>query len=272
MRFRFYAAAGAALLLMGPLGCRAQEKQAANMPMKVLEGVTSGKTKVVDLTYAIRAGLPAWPGDTRTFEATVIGEPQRDGYFSRSFWMLEHYGTHMDAPAHFPPGKDTVDEIPASKLVGPAVVIDVTAEAAKNPDYRLTTARIEEWERRHGTIPRGAIVLLRTGWAARWPDEARYRNEDAKGVMHTPGYSVEAAKLLIQRGVNGLGIDTLSIDYGESKTYEVHRTALPAGLYQLENLANLDALPATGAWIVAAPIKLEGGSGGPCRVLAFLPE
>lgn len=236
-----------------------------------LRGVTSGKTRVVDLTYAINGKLPAWPGDGHVFEAKVTATPEKDGYFARSFWMLEHYGTHMDAPAHFPPGKLTVDEIPTTHLFGPAVVIDVREEATKDADYRLTTARVEKWEAAHGKVPQGAIVLLRTGWAARWPDQARYRNMDAQGVMHFPGYSVEAAKLLIARGVVGLGIDTLSIDYGPSKDFEVHRVDLPANLYNLENLASLDALPESGAFVIAAPIKLEGGSGGACRVFALLP-
>jgi kynurenine formamidase len=268
-----YSFLGIALLaLAGALTCAAQQNQNTSMPSDVVKGVSSGATRVVDLSYAIRAGLPAWPGDSRTFEATPLGDPARDGYFTRSFWMLEHYGTHMDAPAHFPPGKATVDQISPNNLIGPAVLIDVSSEAGKNPDYRLTTARIEAWERAHGKILRGSIVLLRTGWSSRWPDETRYRNEDAQGVMHTPGYSVEAAQMLIERGASGLGIDTLSIDYGLSKNFEVHRVALPAGLYQLENLANLAALPESGAWLVVAPIKLAGGSGGPCRVFALLPQ
>jgi len=177
----------------------------------------------------------------------------------------------MDAPAHFPPGKITVDEIPVTHFFGPAVVIDVQAEAAKDADYRLRVTRVEKWEALHGHIPAGSIVLLRTGWGARWPDQTSYRNMDANGAMHFPGYSVEAAKLLMERGVVGLGIDTLSIDYGESKNFEVHRVDLPGGLFNLENLANLDELPEAGAFLIAAPIKLEGGSGGPCRVFAILP-
>jgi kynurenine formamidase len=238
----------------------------------LLAGVTTGDTRVVDLTYAINSHLPAWPGDKRVFEAEVNASPEKNGYFTRSFWMLEHYGTHMDAPAHFPPGKVTLDEIPVQKFFGPAVLIDVRAESKKNTDYRLTPERITEWENRHGVIPAGAIVILRSGWAARWPDEARYRNLDSAGVMHFPGYSVESAKLLISRGASGLGIDTLSIDYGASKDFEVHRLTLPANLYHLENLANLDQLPESGAFIIAAPIKLEGGSGGPCRVFALMPS
>jgi kynurenine formamidase len=236
-----------------------------------LRGISDGSTRVVDMTYAINDKLPAWPGDDRTFEAKVVATPQKDGYFARSFWTLEHYGTHLDAPAHFPPGKEYLDQIPVAHFFGPAVVIDVRDEVSKDPDYRLRVMRVEKWEALHGKVPTGAIVLLRTGWSSRWPDRARYRNTDANGVMHFPGYSVEAAKLLIERGAVGLGIDTLSIDYGPSKDFEVHRTGLPAGLYNLENLANLDQLPDAGAFLIVAPIKLEGGSGGPVRVFALLP-
>ena len=250
----------------------AQEKHAgAGAPQDWLRGISSGKTVVVDMTYALNGKLPAWPGDERTFEAQNNATPEKDGYFTRSFWMLEHYATHMDAPAHFPPGKETLDKIPDTHFFGPAVVIDVREESSKDADYRLTIARIEKWEAAHGRVPAGAIVMLRTGWASRWPDQTRYRNMDANGVMHFPGYSVESASLLMERRAVGLGIDTLSIDYGASKAFEVHHVDLPAGLYNLETLANLDELPEAGAFAIAAPIKLEGGSGGPVRVFALLP-
>jgi kynurenine formamidase len=249
----------------------AQAKNAPS-PQSCLRGISDGSTRVVDMTYAINDKLPAWPGDDRTFEAKVVATPEKDGYFARSFWTLEHYGTHLDAPAHFPPGKLYLDQVPPDHLFGPAVVIDVREEVTKDPDYRLRVMRVEKWEAQHGRIPKGSIVLLRTGWSSRWPDQARYRNMDASGVMHFPGFSVEAAKLLIEHGAVGLGIDTLSIDYGPSKDFEVHRVDLPAGLYNLENLANLDQLPEAGASLIAAPIKLEGGSGGPVRVFAVLPN
>jgi kynurenine formamidase len=238
---------------------------------QLLEPVPGGMTRVVDLSYAINDKLVAWPGDDRVFEAKVNGTVEKDGYFTRSFWMLEHYGTHLDAPVHFPPGQTAVDKIAAEKLFGPAVVIDVQAESARDPDYRLTSERIGRWEKQHGRIPEHAIVLLRTGWAARWPDAAKYRNQDAQGKMHFPGYSVEAARMLLERHVNGVGCDTLSIDYGASGDFPVHHLVLGAELYQLENLANLSELPETGAFLIVAPIKLEGGSGGPARVFALLP-
>src|SRR5882672_445170 len=237
----------------------------------VLEGVPSGKTRVLDLSYAINDKLVPWPGDEKFFEAKVNATIEKNGYFTRSFWMLEHYGTHVDAPAHFRSGKATVDQIPAKKLMGPAVVLDVRAEGAKDADFQLPSASVEEWEKRHGRIPEGAIVLLRTGWATRWPDAQRYRNQDAQGKMHFPGFSSVAAKLLIERKVSGLGCDTMSIDYGASGDFAVHHLALGAGLYHLENLADLTELPESGAFLIAAPIKLEGGSGGPVRVFALLP-
>jgi len=270
------AALACAFLIFGLVRLRAESPQVplnkrAISPQAWLRGVSDGSTRVVDMTYAINGKLPAWPGTDRTFEAKVEATPEKDGYFARSFWTLEHYGTHMDAPAHFPPGKEYLDQIPVQHLFAPAVVIDVRDEVGKEPDYRLRVMRVEKWEALHGRIPAGAVVLLRTGWASRWPDQARYRNMDAAQVMHFPGFSVEAARLLIERGAVGLGIDTLSIDYGPSKDFEVHRVTLPAGLYQLENLANLDQLPDAGAFLISAPIKLEGGSGGPVRVFALLP-
>jgi kynurenine formamidase len=235
----------------------------------LLSGIVDGKTRVLDLSYAINDKLVPWPGDEKVFEAKVNATVEKNGYFTRSFWMLEHYGTHLDAPIHFPPGKATVDQIAAKQFFGPAVVLDVRAEAAKDADYQVPAARVEEWEKKHGRISAGSIVLLRTGWASRWPDAQKYRNQDAQGKMHFPGFSAEAAKLLISRRVSGIGCDTLSADYGASEDFAVHHLVLGAGLYQLENLADLSEVPEAGAFLVVAPIKLEGGSGGAVRVFAI---
>jgi kynurenine formamidase len=237
----------------------------------MLDEIQSGKTRVLDLSYAINDKLVPWPGDEKWFEAKVNATVEKNGYFTRSFWMLEHYGTHLDAPAHFPPGKTTVDQIPVKQFFGLAVVLDVRADGVKDADYKLPAVRIEDWEKRHGRIAAGSIVLLRTGWDSRWPDAQKYRNQDAQGKMHFPGFSLGAAKLLVERKVSGLGCDTMSIDYGASGDFAVHHLALGAGLYHLENLADLSGLPETGAFLVVAPIKLEGGSGGPVRVFALLP-
>jgi kynurenine formamidase len=257
----------AALLCAGSLAC----SQKITSPPELSE-VATGKTRVIDLTYAVSEKQVPWPGDAKGFEAKENATVAKNGYFTRSFWMLEHYGTHMDAPAHFPPGKTTLDKIPVEKFFGPAVVMDVREDAARNPDYTLTVKRVEDWERKYGAIPAGAIVLLRTGWASRWPDVARYRNQDAEGKMHFPGFSVEAAKILLQRKISGLGCDTLSIDPGNSPNFPVHTLVLGSDVYQLENLANLQDLPEAGAFLIAAPIKLEGGSGGAVRVFALVGE
>ena len=234
----------------------------------LLSGIANGKTRVLDLSYAINDKLVPWPGDKRWFEAQVNATVEKNGYFTRSFWMLEHYGTHLDAPIHFPPGKATVDQIPAKQFFGPAVVLDVSEEGAKNADYQAPVARVEDWEKKHGQISEGSIVLLRTGWASRWPDARKYRNQDAQGKMHFPGFSADAAKLLVSRKVSGIGCDTLSVDYGASEDFAVHHLVLGAGLYELENLSDLSEVPEAGAFLVVAPIKLEGGSGGPVRVFA----
>src|SRR6266403_3986427 len=244
----------------------------STMQKPLLEDIATGKTRVIDLSYALSDKLVPWPGDAKAFEAKVNASVEKNGYFTRSFWMLEHYGTHMDAPAHFPPGKTTLEKIPVEKFFGPAVILDVRSQAERDPDYELTLKRIEAWEEKHGKIPAGAIVVLRTGWASRWPDVARYRNQDANGIMHFPGFSVDAAKFLLKRKISGLGCDTLSIDPGNSTDFPAHRTVLGADVFQLENLADLKDLPEAGAFLIAAPIKLEGGSGGPVRVFGLLAE
>src|SRR6266436_7219129 len=259
-------------LVFFPLGAGTTALAQNPMPKPQLEEIASGKTRVIDLSYALSDNLVPWPGDAKAFEAKVNASVEKNGYFTRSFWMLEHYGTHMDAPAHFPPGITTVDKIPVEKFFGSAVIIDVRYEAERNPDYQLTVKRIEAWEEKHGKIPAGAIVVLLTGWASRWPDVSRYRNQDANGTMHFPGFSVDAAKLLLDRKISGLGCDTLSIDPGNSKDFPAHHLVLGGEVYQLENLADLKDLPEAGAFLIAAPIKLEGGSGGPVRVFALVAE
>jgi len=227
--------------------------------------------RVLDLSYAVSDALPQWPGDAKSFEARTDCKIDEDGFFTRSFWMREHYGTHLDAPAHFVAGGTTAEQIPPERLFGPAVVLDVQDAAASDPDYELAAGRVTAWETEHGRVPRGAIVLLRTGWAARWPDANRYRNQDAAGTMHFPGFGADAVRILLERKVSGIGCDTMSVDPGRSREYLVHRLALGAGLYQIENLADLSALPESGTFLVVAPIKLKGGSGAPCRVFALLP-
>lgn len=226
----------------------------------------------VDLTHTINGKVPTYePGQNSDFHVRTVATIAKDSYFAREFSMPEHYGTHIDAPAHFVAGLWTVDQIPTERLLAPLVVLDVQAKAKQNPDYQLGPDDIADWEKVHGQIPQGAVVVARTGWESRWNTPAEYRNADSKGTLHFPGYSLDAARFLVEgRNVIGLGIDTLSIDYGPSKDFPVHKYTLSHSLYHLENVANLQLVPASGAMVVVAPIKLEGGSGGPVRILALV--
>jgi kynurenine formamidase len=235
--------------------------------------------RAVDLTHPFDEKTPYWPTSPSGFELKRLHYgPVDAGYFyaANSFCAPEHGGTHLDAPIHFAQGRPTVDQIPLERLIGPAVVIDVSRPAAADADYRLSLEDVRAWERRQGAIPAGAIVLLRTGWSARWPDKKRYYGDDTPGDasrLHFPSYGEEAARFLVEtRKVSALGVDTASIDYGPSKDFVVHRVALGASVPGLENLDHLDALPERGAWVVALPMKIAGGSGAPLRAVAFLPR
>lgn len=267
---RAFCAKGGKLLVLATLASPAAIPQQTAPASNLAQTLVAGKTRIVDLTHPLAEKYPAWPGDAKPFEAAMNATIAKHGYFTRRVSFLEHFGTHLDAPAHFVEGQPTVEKIPAERLFALAVILDVRAEAAKDADYQLAAAKIEAWEKKNGRIPAGAIVLLRTGWARRWPDQTRYRNADPSGAMHFPGFSVEATKLLLARRVAALGIDALSVDYGASKDFAVHKLSHSAGLYHLENLADLSALPESGAFLIVAPIKLEGGSGGPARVFALL--
>jgi kynurenine formamidase len=227
---------------------------------------------VVDLTHALSSQGPNYEMSAKpVFQAKTVASVDKDGYFAREISLPEHFGTHLDAPAHFVAGLWTVDQIPAERLVAPLAVIDVSANVKGNADYQISVEDIAKWEQAHGQISQGAVVITHTGWDARWNSITDYRNADSNGVLHFPGYSQEAAKFLVEgRNVVGLGIDTLSIDYGPSKDFPVHHYTLSHSLYHLENVANLDHAPASGAIVVVAPMKLEGGSGGPVRILALV--
>ena len=233
--------------------------------------------RVVDLSHAFDERTLYWPTSPSAFERKQLHHgPTAGGYFyaAGAFCTPEHGGTHLDAPIHFHEGRRTLAEIPLDQLMGPAVVVDVSARAAADADYRLTRADLDAWEKRHGAIPRGAIVLLRTGWSARWPDRKRYLGDDTPGDasrLHFPSFGRDAAQWLVQtREVAALGVDTASIDHGPSTDFIVHRIAAAANVPGLENLTNLDQLPERGAWVIALPMKIGGGSGGPLRAIALV--
>ncbi|MDP9263343.1 MAG: cyclase family protein [Acidobacteriota bacterium] len=227
---------------------------------------------VLDLTQPLSEKFPNWEGTEKSpFEAKPLGRMEKDGYFTRTISLPEHFATHMDAPAHFAAGGWTVDQIPPERLVGPLVVLDVTAQSKANADYQISVEDVARWERAHGQISPGSIVLARTGWAARATSMKDYRNADEKGAKHFPGFLLETVKFLVEaRNIYGLGIDTMSVDYGASDTYPVHLYTAKHNVYHLENVADLSAVPEAGALLVAAPAKLAGGSGGPVRILALV--
>jgi kynurenine formamidase len=240
----------------------------------LLEALSEGKARVIDLTYPLNSKNAYWPGEAYSgFRHEVIATLEKNGAYSARYSTPEHLGTHIDAPAHFEPHQPTVDELPLGDLVGPAVVIDVSQKVEAEADYRLTVEDITGWEKRHGRLPQGAIVLLHTGWGRRWDDYDSYKNADASGVLHFPGFSRESALFLAEdRKVKALGIDTLSVDHGPSQDFPVHHVFNSRGRWMLENLAHLDKLPPTGATLLVAPIKIEGGSGGQARVWAVVKE
>lgn len=226
---------------------------------------------VIDLTHPLNDRSPNWEGTAESpFHAKELGNIERDGYYSRIFSTQEHYGTHLDAPAHFAAGAWTVDQIPADRLVRPLVVLDVCSKVIGDPDYEVSVEDINTWEEAHGPVRPGSVVMAYTGWDGRWDRHEDFRNQQSDGLTHYPGFSLDAAKFLVEsREVVGLGIDTMSVDIGATTTYPVHLFTSQLGIYHLENVANLAQVPAAGATVVVAPIKLEKGSGGPARVLAL---
>jgi kynurenine formamidase len=233
--------------------------------------------RLVDLTHSYNEDTIYWPTSPSKFQLTELARGETPGGWFYSAYMLcspEHGGTHLDAPAHFSASGMSTDALPLRNLIAPAVVVDISAKARRDPNYRLSVEDVRDFESRFGTIDRGTIVLLRTDWSGRWPEVSRYLGDDTPGDasnLSFPSYGSEAATLLVEeRGVVALGVDTASIDFGPSQDFPVHRIAAASNVAGLENLTNLGELPATGATVLALPMKIEGGSGGPVRVVALV--
>ncbi len=233
----------------------------------------------VDMSYPYDETTIFWP-TALPYELEVVAAGMtEDGYYfgANNFCAAEPSGTHLDAPIHFSEGKHTTDQIPLERLVGPAVVVDVSEAAVSDADYLVSVNDLEAWESTHGRIPDQSILLVRTGWGARWPDRESYlgtglAGEKAVSELHFPGIDPDAARWLAEnRNIDAIGIDTASIDYGQSSLFETHRILLAENIPAFENVASLDRLPETGAFIVALPMKIGGGTGGPLRIVGVIP-
>ncbi|ABU60083.1 cyclase family protein [Roseiflexus castenholzii] len=244
---------------------------AAALPIGSAQAATVRRTtfrNVLDLTHVLGTQFPLFPG-AAPFRIQQAVSHDKDGYYGSILTYWEHSGTHMDAPVHFAPNGLFVDQLPVENLVVPAVVINITEKVRRDPDSVVTPDDIRAWERRYGRIPDNAAVLMASGWGARAGSVEAFRNTDGSGVMHFPGFGKEAIDfLLTERRISGIGVDTLSLDHGPSTTFAVHYTILPTNRWGLENLANLEAIPPSGATLFVGAPKIAAGSGGPTRVMA----
>jgi kynurenine formamidase len=268
------------VLLAGAIALQTKSNPQAG-PADAARGIFNGESaEWIDLTYAFDENTIFWP-TAKPFELEVVSAGMTEGgyyYAANNLALAEHGGTHLDAPIHFAEGRHTADQIPLEQLVGATVVIDVSDSAAADRDYQVQVSDLASFEAEHGRIADGTIVLLRTGWGERWPDRERYLGTTLTGPeavpqLHFPGLQPDAARWLVEnREIAAVGIDTPSIDYGQSERFESHRILYAENIPGFENVANLDRLPAQGAYVVALPMKIRGGSGGPLRIVAVVPR
>jgi kynurenine formamidase len=261
----------AALYLFASVGCVVNHQHS---------GVVWEHSRVVDLTHSFGSDTIVWPTEQDFKLVIQHAEDTAGGYYyaSNRVEMPEHGGTHIDAPIHFSRGKQTLDQIPIERLVGTGVRIDVTKQCARDRDYRVTISDLERWEAEHGRIPNQAIVLLNTGYAKFWPSRKDYLGTELRGqegvrALHFPGLHPETAAWLVrERRVKAVGIDTASIDYGQSTKFETHVALLSQNVPVFENLAELQSLPGRGFEVIALPMKIAGGTGGPLRIIGLVPR
>ncbi|MEM1005066.1 MAG: cyclase family protein [Pseudomonadota bacterium] len=253
--FRGSAAAGAAIIASGVLPAR-----------PVMAQVPS---RVVDVTHTLTYDFPTYFGEQQFFDEQVFNYAEH-AFNLKTLQVNEHTGTHIDAPLHFTDGGTSIDEVPVDSLVCPLAIVDIRDKAAANPDAQVTPDDLTAWIAANGPIPPGACVAQNAGWQARLGTPG-FRNADDEGKMHFPGFHVEAVQMLLdETEAGGVGVDTLSIDYGLSADFATHYRWLPANRWAVENMANLDQLPATGATLVVGAPKHQGGTGGPCRLIALV--
>lgn len=271
-RRRLLGASGAmaATGMLTPVLARAQDATpVTDAATPVATGATISFTSVASLSYSNSPTTPLWPGSP-VFEAETVVTIENDGFYANVLTFHEHTGTHIDAPAHFFADGAMAGDIAPASLVAPLAVIDVTAQTEADVDYALTVDDILDWESEYGPLPEGAIVAMYSGWGARFEDAEAFVNQDANGVMHYPGFSPDASAFLVaERVINGIASDTLSQDPGNSTDFGTHINILGAGLYGIEGIANLDTVPASGAWVTVGAPNHVSASGGPARILAL---
>jgi kynurenine formamidase len=227
-------------------------------------------SSVVDLTHIMSPDFPTFLG-VPGIEMQKQFDFKKDGF--NLYWLriVEHAGTHLDAPIHFSEAGASAETIPAASLVAPLAVIDVSAKAARDPDYQVSRGDLADWESLHGRLPQDCCVAMNSGWARHVADPARFTGKDAAGTFHFPGFAPAATEwLLTERRVVGLAVDTLSLDHGASKDFKTHTLWLPSGRWGLENVANLDRVPASDATIVVGLARVKGATGGPARLIALV--
>jgi kynurenine formamidase len=229
-----------------------------------------GFREVFDLTHPFSPSLPVYPA-YKPIQIRQRFNVTRDGFAANEVTFDEHTGTHVDAPSHFVAGAVSGDRIPPAQLIAPLVVVGIADRASKNPDTLVTVDDLLSWEKRHGRLPSGALVAMDAGWDARANNSDRFLNRDAKGVLHAPGFSEQAARFLVdQRDIGGVGVDTLSLDGGSAQKFVAHLTILGAGKYGVELMANLGRVPPAGATVFIGAMKHEGATGGPARIIAVI--
>jgi kynurenine formamidase len=256
------------LILVGAVACGG-----SGDPDLPLEG------RWIDLSHDFSSQTIYWP-TAKPFKLEVVSAQRTPaGYYyaANNFSAAEHGGTHLDAPIHFAEGRWTTDQIPLERLIGQAIVVDVQTGADSSADYRVDHTAIKRWEQEHGAIPPNSIVLFRTGWARRWPDRAAYlgtlrTGPEAVSELHFPGIDSAVAQLLVDRKAKAVGIDTPSIDYGQSTSFPTHQVLFASNIPAFENVANMGRLPPSGSFVIALPMKIKGGSGGPLRIVALVPS
>jgi len=240
---------------------------AVTAPMSA-PALAAGYEKVEDMTHELHEGFPSYFGEQQFFRDQKF-KFKDNGFNLFELRVNEHTGTHVDAPLHFTEDGQSVAEIPVANLICPLCVIDVKAKAAENADYQVTPDDVKAWISTNGPIPDKACIAMNSGWADHVGTE-KFRSADAEKKMHFPGFHIEATKMLLETGAVGMAVDTLSLDYGQSADFATHYAWLPTSRWGIENLANLDAVPAKGATLVVGAPKHRGGTGGPARVFAMV--